>query len=102
VEKLNSEEEDKVEQMLIDLKCLLTGVKGNGYLGIGQISDDGQIGYDMHQVVRHCLAHSTKPDPTNWLEWTTDFDKPSQYGSEPLCQIKRCEEIASENLKYLK
>lgn len=41
--KLNSEEKDKIEEMLTDLKCMLTGVERNAYLGIGQISDDGQV-----------------------------------------------------------
>jgi hypothetical protein len=90
--KLTREEKNKIEKMLTDLKCMLTGVEENAYLGIGQISDDGQIAYDIHQVVRHCLANNTKTDPTNWINWSVDYRTPCQYGSEPLCQIKKEEE----------
>ncbi len=85
--KVSESKKDKIDEMLSYLKCVLTGVEGNGYMGIGQINNDGQIAYDVHQVIRHCIAHNTKPLPTNWSNWTVDFDKPSQYGSEPLCEV---------------
>lgn len=94
--ELSNDEKKRIEYMLTDLKCMLTGVEGNGYIGIGQISEDGRIAYDIHQVIRHCLAHNTKPTPNSWTEWTVDFDKPSQYGSETLCEIEKCGEILHE------
>lgn len=88
--KISETEKDKIDQMLNYLKCVLTGEEGNGYLGIGLISDDAQIVYDIHQVIRHCIAHNTKPlpSPQDWIAWTVDFNKPSQYGSEPLCEVE--------------
>lgn len=90
--ELDVEERNKIREMLTDLKCMLTGVERNAYLGIGQISDDGQIAYDIHQVVRHALAVNSDFSPTNWSNWTVDYNEPLQHGSEPLCHVKGIKE----------
>lgn len=73
---------EKVEHLLHELKKALTGMD-NGYLGIGNVSEEARIAYDIHQVVRCAYA---------------PFDKPYQWSQEKLPVITEIEKTDSINL----
>lgn len=56
----------------------------NGYLGIGNVSEEARIAYDLHQVIRYVL-HRKKLDEKH----KTIFDNPRQYSNEPWAVLEK-------------
>ncbi len=77
--------ENRIETraLLEKIQLLLTGMN-NGNLGIGNVSDNARIAYDLHQVIRHYFAWKHKPVGG----MTVDFDEPFHYGSDPLATVR--------------
>lgn len=71
-----------IQPMLEQIQLLLTGMT-DGNLGIGNVSTQSQMAYDLHQVIRHYLAW--KETPEGGIE--VRFDRPLQFGDEPLAKI---------------
>jgi hypothetical protein len=82
-----SEHFEEIGKVLSRLKYLLIGIEDNSNLGIGNISVEGRNAYDLHQVIRHCLALNRATKPSHWL--TVDFNPPTQCADQPLAQIER-------------
>ena len=83
---LNDDKRDEAHDILVDLKCMLTGLNPNQpNMELHNISEDGRIAYDLHQVIRHQIAHN---NPNDCHEYSVDLGTPRQVGSESLANIE--------------
>lgn len=87
---LKDDQREEAHNTLADLKCMLTGLNRNQpNMGLHNISEDGRIAYDLHQVIRHQIAHD---HPNDLHQYDVDFDTPRQVSNEPLAKIEHMKE----------
>lgn len=87
---LNDDKRDEARNILVNLKCMLTGLNPNQpNMGLHNISEEGRIAYDLHQVIRNKIAHD---NPDDHHKYSVDFDPPLKYSSESLAKIESIDE----------
>lgn len=86
---------EKVSEMLLDIKQLLTNLSRNATYGIGKVSEEAKIAYDLHQVIRHQLAWDEKPEG----DITIDFDTPRKVSQQDLATINKKSEKKRNQIK---
>jgi hypothetical protein len=87
---LKDDQRDEAHNTLTDLKCTLTGLNPNQpNMGLHNISEEGRIAYDLHQVIRHKIAHD---NPDDRHKYSVDFDTPLKFSSESLAKIESLDE----------
>ena len=88
----NENERDQAFELFRDLKCMLTGLqRSQPNIGLGNISEEGKVAYDLYQVIRYRLANDdTKKSNYSFL--SVDFNTPHQKSNEPLAQIEALKE----------
>ena len=74
-----------VDKLLAELKLLLTGKGVSEDRGLHEISEDGQVAYDLHQVVRYSLRQPK--NICNMSDIRVSDYPPLQYSHEPLAII---------------
>lgn len=65
--------------------------KPKANIGMHDTCDEGQLAWDLYQVIRHRLAwdRAGNPPVRDWKTMmTVDFDEPLKIGPEPLAGIK--------------
>lgn len=80
----------EINPQLAEIKKLLIGME-NGYLGIGNVSEEARIAHDIHKVIFYILHAQYCGEKRQ-----TIFDKPIQHSNEPLALLE------SENNKEQK
>lgn len=87
---LSDDKLDEARDILVNLKYMLTGLNPNQpNIGLHNISEEGRIAYDLHQVIRHQIAHD---NPDDHHKYDVDFDTPMQFSSESLAKIESLDE----------
>jgi len=76
----------EAENLLYEVKKLLTGLKHNVNPGITMVNNNAKIAYDLHQVIRHRLAWDENPEGDFWNVF---FDTPMQVSDQPLAEINK-------------
>lgn len=67
----------KAEPLIEEVNKLLTGLE-SGSFGIGQVSNDARMAYDLHQIIRHRLAHDNKKEGDD--KYDLFLREPRQHG----------------------
>ena len=83
--KTNTDNLPEARIILDRLKKLLTGNDPNVYDGMGQLTDEDHIAYDLHQVIRYRLAWDENPKG----DITVDFGKPLKYSNYELAKMEK-------------
>ena len=79
----HSENLKTIGPLLEQIKKELTGIT-DAYLGIGNVSEEARIAYDLHQVIRYVLHRKNLDE-----KYQTIFDNPRQYSNEILAVLEK-------------
>jgi hypothetical protein len=76
---------ERARNHLHDASYHLTGLSGYWSIRSPILPPEAHISYDLHQVIRHGLAHGENPGGG----WTFEYDTPIHTGPEPQATITR-------------